>query len=174
MTHLTGDFTREELALLTERLKTGDFTNPVALGQAIYELGDVQYSPARSVIEGYLDHPHHWVRRNAIMVLTIDFKALEHRVTCERMIESEAEFDARLSAISGLGVLLFGTNDIVAARLLARIVRDAREDLGHRRAAYSAIQNITGVAINGHTPLPRHKEALSRALDRLISKIESV
>jgi hypothetical protein len=150
MTHLTDRFTDQQLATLTNRLKD-EVIDPRELADAISDLGDVHYMPARPLIERCLSHSDEWVRRNAIQALTVDFKAQEHRATCETMIEKETDFDVRLCAISGLGSLLFGTNDIRGLQLLARIVRDSDEDLGHRECAYESIQSITGVPVPNQT-----------------------
>jgi len=142
------------------------------IASVISDLGDVQYLHAKPVIEGYLNHPEAWVRRNAIQALTIDFKAQEHRTTCEIMIRDETDFDARNVAISGLGQLLRFAPGLTGIKILAALVRNPNEEIVHREAAYQGILWIKGVDPREH---PWFKEGfVEEIVDwNMISRIEA-
>lgn len=162
-----------ELLGLTDRLRRGEIREPSDIRNAIYDLGNARYTPAKTVIESYLRHPDGEVREAAIIALAFDFRSQEHRVTCEEMIESETDEDALRSAAAGLGSLLFGTSEITAMQRLAKIVRNPGHNRWTREGAYSAILSIVGVRPSEHPRLTEDEEQFLRNVDwDLISRVE--
>jgi hypothetical protein len=158
---------------LTERLRVGEILEPSELRNAIYDLGNARYFPAKAVIESYLRHQAGEVREAAIVALALDFRSQEHRVTCEEMIDTETDEDTLRSAAAGLGSLLFGTRDTIAMQKLARIVRNSSHDRWTRGGAYSAILSIIGVPPGNHPHVTEDEEEFLANVDwDLISRVE--
>jgi hypothetical protein len=176
MTHLSDSVDADERESLTRRLQSGDITDVGELRGAIFALGDVHHAASIPAIEKYLGHEDSFVRVNAVQALTIDFRLLRHRATCQEIMleySDEDEFDLVLAAVTGLGCILEGSNDLAAMRLLAGIVLDARRNVMIRGAAYSQIQAINGVPFRSRVHNIGNERALKNKVDwQLISALD--
>jgi HEAT repeat protein len=102
VSHLSGDYNEDELRSMTAKLGSGEIMDAREIQHTIGVVADVTFLDAKPIIEAYLGDDDSFVRAEAIRALASWFKCQERRPTCERIIEYETDFDARIAAISRL------------------------------------------------------------------------
>lgn len=137
-----------------QRLRTGGVPANKIYG-VIHAFGEAGFKEAKDVVESYLKSDDPQLRNISLNVLTLHWKCLEHRVTCENTILHDEDSENRRLAVMGLAALLQGTKNPDALKILLTVFRDEGEKWHVRDAAYSAILYLLGTPAKEQPPATR-------------------
>ncbi len=118
------------------------FLGEAAHSETGYRGCEILRAEAEPVVAGFLVHPKPNMRYIAIMVLALHWDLSRYARAFQRISQSDVDDSVRAIALRSVGLLLRGTRDYDAARLLLSIFRDSAQEAGARETAYEGLVDV--------------------------------
>jgi len=154
----------EELFHRLEALRQGTKATD-EIYQTIHLFGRMNFQEARPEVERFLTNESPELRLIALLVLTQHWHLAEHWQTARHFLEQDPDRECRMTGAAALKALKRNTQDRRTLAVLARVVRNERENHLVRQAAYAAMRGILQYDPREQLRLAAHNIDLEREVD---------
>jgi len=138
---LEVSLTKEKYSDLVEDLRQGKISSS-EMYQTIHEIGRENVREARPLVEHFLTNEDAQLRSIALEVLTNHWRLSAYWQTAKDFLEHDPDEDCRMRGASALQALKMNTQHRPTLAVLARVVRNEREETIVREAAYAAMKGV--------------------------------
>jgi HEAT repeat protein len=122
-------------------LRKGEIPSEELYG-LIHDFGHAMFLDAEPDVVALLNHSNDLIRSIAVRVLTFHWDNNRHRDELIRVLQHDPDKEVRSFSAAGLGFVFRDSHDPVVSRALIKKVRDNKEVLLVRDAAYGALRHV--------------------------------